>query len=50
MFKIIFFGHQERKHSSFNAASLFRAAKAGDIDAIKRHLRGHTSINSQDEV
>ena len=30
--------------------ALFRAANAGDIDAVKRHLRGHTSINSQDEV
>ena len=35
---------QEGKHD------LFRAAIAGDIDAVKRHLRGHTSINSKDEV
>jgi ankyrin repeat protein len=46
---IIYFGYQEGNQGLFSAASLLRAAKAGDIDAVKRNLRGHTGINSQDE-
>ena len=30
--------------------ALLRAAATGDIGAVKRQLRGHTNINSQDEV
>jgi hypothetical protein len=40
---------KEGNQGLFSAASLLRAAKAGDIDAVKRNLRGHTGINSQDE-
>ena len=29
---------------------MFKAAKAGDIDAVKRHLRAHINVNAQDEV
>ena len=32
------------------ADALIRAARAGDIEAVKRQLRGHTDINSRDEV
>jgi ankyrin repeat protein len=39
----------QRQWRDSSAASLLRAAKAGDIDAVKRNLRGHTGINSQDE-
>ena len=30
--------------------ALFRAAKEGDIDAVRRQLTGHVSVNSQDKV
>jgi ankyrin repeat protein len=46
---IIYFGYQEGNQGLFSAASLLRAAKAGDIDAVKKNLRGHTGINTQDE-
>ena len=29
---------------------MLRAAKTGNIDAVKRELTGHTDVNSQDEV
>ena len=32
------------------ADALIGAARAGDIEAVKRQLRGHTDINSRDEV
>ena len=32
------------------AGALIRAAENGDIEAVKRQLRGHTDINSCDEV
>ena len=32
------------------AGALIRAADNGDIEAVKRQLRGHTDINSRDEV
>ena len=30
--------------------ALFRAAKEGDIEAVRRQLTGHISVNSQDKV
>ena len=30
--------------------ALFRAAKEGDIEAVRRQLTGHVSVNSQDKV
>ena len=36
--------HQEGK------AALLRAAKSGNTAAVRRELRGHTDVNSQDEV
>ena len=29
---------------------MLRAAKTGNIDAVKRELTGHTDVNSQDKV
>ena len=29
---------------------MFRAAKTGNIDVVKRELIGHTDVNSQDKV
>jgi hypothetical protein len=40
---------KEGNQGLFSVASLIRAAETGDIDAVKRNLRGHTGINSQDE-
>ena len=37
-------------HSQEGKQALFRAAKSGDVDAVKRQLSGHVSINSQDKV
>ena len=31
-------------------SALLRAAKTGNISAVKRELSGHTDINCQDEV
>ena len=31
-------------------SALLRAAKTGNISAVKRELSGHTDVNSQDEV
>ena len=37
-------------HSQEGKQALFRAAKSGDMDAVKRQLSGHVDINSQDQV
>ena len=31
-------------------SALLRAAKTGNISAVKRELSGHTDVNCQDEV
>ena len=36
--------HQEGKNA------LLRAAENGNIDSVKREIRGHTDVNSQDKV
>ena len=30
--------------------ALFRAAREGDIETVRRQLTGHVSVNSQDKV
>ena len=37
-------------HSQEGKQALFRAAKSGDMDAVKKQLSGHVDINSQDQV